>query len=82
MQSSLSVRFAAFLVINVLGWCMLSLQQPSVAAPAKETQPFANAVEQRFEMIQHLRDISAQLKEQNALLRSGNLRVVVDPLKR
>jgi hypothetical protein len=79
MKSSLSLRFALLIGANALLWCMLSLQQPSAAAPAKESQPFANAVEQRFEMIRELKEINAQLKEQNALLRSGNLRVVIEP---
>jgi hypothetical protein len=82
MKSSLSLRWALLLTVNVLGWCMLSLQQPSLAAPAKESQPFANSVEQRFEMINQLKEINAQLKEQNALLRSGNLRVVVETPRR
>jgi len=44
---------------------------------AQNPEPFANAVQQRFEMIGALRDISSQLKEQNALLRSGKLEVVI-----
>jgi hypothetical protein len=72
-----SQRWMILVVANVAGWCMLCLHQSTGAAPAKETGPFANAVEQRFEMINQLREINAQLKEQNALLRSGNLKVVV-----
>ncbi len=39
--------------------------------------PFANSVVQRFDMIDQLKQINAQLKEQNALLRSGTVRVLV-----
>jgi len=54
------------------------------AAPPAGRQPFANAVQQRMEMVNELKEIRALLKEQNAvlreqtkLLRSGELRVVV-----
>jgi hypothetical protein len=77
MTSSTSLRWTGLVGANVLGWCMLCLLQPTVAAPGKE--PFANSVEQRFEIINQLKEINAQLKEQNALLRSGTLRVVVEP---
>jgi hypothetical protein len=77
MTSRIPLRWAVLVSANVLGWCMLCLLQPTLAAPAKE--PFANAVEQRFEIISQLKEINAQLKEQNALLRSGTLRVVADP---
>lgn len=76
MKTPISFRWAALITANALCWCMLSFQQPSSAAPAKE--PFANAVEQRFEMLAQLKEINAQLKEQNALLRSGSLKVVVE----
>lgn len=56
---------------------------PSHAAPAAGGQPVANPAEQRMEMIAELKEIKALLKEQNALLRSGNLKVVVvEPEKR
>jgi hypothetical protein len=40
------------------------------AAPQGGQPPFRNAVEQREEMIQELREIKLLLKEQNALLRT------------
>jgi hypothetical protein len=40
------------------------------APPAAGQQPFRNAVEQRDEMIQELREIKLLIKEQNALLRT------------
>ncbi len=71
------IRFSTLLVVNVVSLCVLSFYQTGTAAPQPGNQPFANAVEQRFEMITQLREISALLKEQNALLRSGRLQVVV-----
>ena len=51
------------------------------AAPKEEREPFANAVAQRAEMIALLKEIHAQLKEQNQLLSSGKLTVVVQTEK-
>jgi len=68
------------IVANVLFLCVLSLYRTIDAAPPRAQQPFANAVEQRMGMIEELREIKVLLREQNALLRSGTLRVVVvDP---
>ena len=68
---------------NLLFLCVLSFYRTTDAAPPKAKQPFANAVEQRMEMIKEMREIKGLLKEQNALLRSGTVRVVVtDPQKR
>lgn len=50
---------------------------PSHAAPTGGGQPVANPAEQRMEMIAELKEIKALLKEQNALLQSGSLKVVV-----
>ena len=61
---------------NVVFCCVLSFYQATAAAPAKAKQPFANAVQQRIEMINQLKEIKNLLKEQNALLRSGSLTVV------
>ena len=70
------------IVANVLFCCVLSFYRATDAAPPKPRQPFANSVEQRMEMIKELREINALLKEQNALLRSGEVKVVVvDPKK-
>lgn len=61
---------------NVLFCGVLSLYRTSdAAAPAKP--PFANAVQQRMDMINQLKQINALLKEQNALLSSGKLKVVI-----
>ena len=77
MNSKTSFRWAALVAANALAWCMLCFHESGTAAPPPATPPFANAVEQRFETIEQLKQINAQLKEQNALLRSGTLRVIV-----
>lgn len=69
--------WTALLATNVVSLGMLGFYQTTTAAPPQNPEPFANAVQQRFEMIDALRDISSQLKEQNALLRSGKLEVVI-----
>jgi hypothetical protein len=71
--------WALLITANMLFWCMLSLYQTPAAAQRSTggKPPFANAVEQRMQMIDHLAEIKDLLKEQNALLRSGNLQVVV-----
>ena len=73
-------RWTVLVGANVLFYCMLSFYQAS-DAQSPPSQPFANAVEQRIEMIGQLREINAELKAQNALLRSGTLKVVIDDKK-
>lgn len=70
-------RWAALVTANVLGWCMLCFHQQGTAAPGAANPPFANAVEQRFEIIDQLKQTNALLKEQNTLLRSGTLKVIL-----
>ncbi len=70
--------WALLVAANVLCYCVLSFYQADAASPrAGVKPPFANSVQQRMEMISLLRDINDQLKQQNALLRSGKLKVVV-----
>ena len=74
--------WALLIAANLLFLCVLSFYRTTDAAPPKAQQPFANSVEQRMEMINELREIKGLLKEQNALLRSGDVKVVVvDPKK-
>jgi hypothetical protein len=73
----LSSRFGLLVLANVLFCCVLGFYQTSSAQrPVRE--PFANAVQQRAEANKLLADIKSLLAEQNALLRSGRLKVVVD----
>jgi hypothetical protein len=69
--------FAVVLVLNVLGYCVLSFYQTSSAASPGGNMPFVSSTEQRVEMLDQLKEIKDLLKEQNALLRSGELRVIV-----
>jgi len=71
--------WALLLTVNILGYCVLSFNQTPAAAQRATggKPPFANAIEQRMQMINHLAEIKELLKEQNALLRSGSLEVVV-----
>ena len=71
------IRFGALLLANAAAWCVLGLHQATVAAPQGGQPPFANAVEQRAETNRQLEEIAALLKEQNALLSSGKLTVIV-----
>ncbi len=66
------------LIAVVATWGVLSFYQSSNAQQKGPSQPFANSVEQRLEMNQHLKSIVDLLTEQNDLLRSGKLKVVVD----
>ena len=69
--------WALLIAANALIYYVLSFYQSSPAAPPNPRLPFANSVEQRFEMVGELREIKELLKEQNKLLRDGKLRVVV-----
>lgn len=75
MNSKMCFRWAVLICLNVLAWGVLSFQRAGVAAPPSTQPPFANAVEQRFEIISQLKQMNELLKEQNALLRSGALKV-------
>jgi len=65
------------LVVLVLVWGVLSLYRSTDAAGQAPVEPFANAAAQRSEMITCLKEIRDLLKEQNALLKSGAVRVVL-----
>jgi hypothetical protein len=66
------------LAANVLCYCVLSFYQTTAAAPRPVSKPpFANSVQQRMEMIELLKEIKDLLRQQNALLESGKLKVVV-----
>jgi hypothetical protein len=83
MLRQTNTRWALLLTANVLFICVLSFYRVSDADPPVTNLPFANSVEQRIEMINQLKELNAQIKEQNALLRSGTLHVVVaDPKRR
>lgn len=56
---------------NVAALGMLGFYTNLGAAPPAGQPPFANPVDQRFEMVRELREIKELLKEQNSLLRGG-----------
>ena len=58
--------------------CVLGFHQTGSAQPKPSHEPFANTVAQQGEMIQLLKEIHQELKEQNNLLKNGVLRVTVD----
>ncbi|MFI4876726.1 MAG: hypothetical protein ACIALR_15355 [Blastopirellula sp. JB062] len=60
--------FNALAIVSAVAW-------QSWAAPPAAQMPFANAVAQREQMIQELKESNRLLKEQNLLLRSGKLKV-------
>ncbi|MBC8356509.1 MAG: hypothetical protein H8E66_31395 [Planctomycetes bacterium] len=62
-------RWIALLSANLLLWGVLSFHESSNAAPPSGQPPFANAVEQRHEMVRELQHIKTLLQEQNQLLR-------------
>lgn len=78
MAASPRQRWLALIISNVVILCVLGFYGTSQAQPNEPNLPFANAVEQRVEIINQLKQLNEQLKEQNALLRSGKLKVVID----
>ncbi len=79
MTCRLNSRWTLLVIANVLFCCVLSFHRPTSAAPR---QPFANSVEQRAQMITQLKEINALLKQQNTLLASGQLKVVLAGVKK
>lgn len=77
MRYMLNSRGTLLVLLNVLFGCVLCFYQSGQAAPKEATAPFTNPTEQRAETVKLLQEISAQLKEQNALLASGKLQVVI-----
>ena len=63
-------RWAALLSANLLLWGVLGFYESSSAAPPGGQPPFANAVEQRHEIIRELQQIKTLLQEQVQLLRA------------
>lgn len=77
MAASRKISFRVLVALNVACWCVLGFYQNLSWAQKRRDPPFANSVEQRNEMVEQLRKVNAQLELQNALLRSGQLKVVV-----
>jgi hypothetical protein len=76
---SRSTRWMLLAIAGVLCYCVLSFYQAGLAQSG--TRPtLANAPEDRKAMIANLEEIKNLLKEQNALLRSGQVKVIVTEL--
>lgn len=71
--------FALLLVANLLCCCVLSFHQTSEAQTGSRPT-LSDPAEERKSMISTLEEIRNLLKEQNALLRSGQVRVIVTEL--
>jgi hypothetical protein len=68
-NAALGWIFAGAMLLGMLGlWGTAGAQNPP-GAPGAGRPPFANAVDQRDEMIRELREIRGLIKEQNALLK-------------
>jgi hypothetical protein len=67
-------------VANVMCWCVLSLYQMGVAQTGSPPPTIANPVEQRKEMVDNLEQIRNLLKEQNEMMRTGQVKVIVTEL--
>jgi hypothetical protein len=72
--------WALLFALNVLAYCVLGFYQTSIAGSPGNTPPFANTTESRLEMVEQLKEIKNLLKEQNALLRSGDVKVIITEL--
>ncbi|HUS39943.1 MAG TPA: hypothetical protein VMX74_10860 [Pirellulales bacterium] len=68
--------WSMLIMATVLCLCVLSFYRTSPAAPGNQ-MPFANPTGQRLEMVEQLKELNRLIKQQNALLSSGKLRVVV-----
>jgi len=64
--------WAVLIAANVVFLCVLGFYRSTRAASQPAKLPFANAVEQRMEMIAQLREARTLLKEQNALVKEQN----------
>lgn len=74
-------RWLILVAVNICGLCVLGLYAPTHAQPPAPQLPFANPTELQLEMVNQLKALNALVKEQNALLKSGNLQVIAVPAK-
>ena len=72
--------WTVLLLLNVVAFGVLGLYQTTNAGSPIGSPPFANTSESRLEMVQELKEIRDLLKEQNALLKSGEVKVIVTEL--
>jgi hypothetical protein len=77
MKNSLTRTWLAAAVLLIATGCVLTLFWNSAATAQPPTEPFANSVRQRAEMIHELREIKELLRRQNEMLSEGKLRVQI-----
>lgn len=66
------------LAANALFLCVLGFYQTTSAQTQNPAQqPFANSLQQRLDMVEAQKETNRLLQEQNDLLRSGQLKVIV-----
>ena len=82
MQRNTWIRQALTFAAVAAAVCVLGFYESGSAQPPKSHEPFANSTAQQVETVQLLREINAQLKEQNELLRNGTLRVKLEETKK
>jgi hypothetical protein len=68
------------LIANVLCYCVLSFYQTGAAQSGAPRPTLSDPAEERKAMVSNLEEIKNLLKEQNALLRSGQVKVIVTEL--
>ena len=66
---------------NALVLCVLGFYRNSPAAPGGQTLPFGDSGAQRTEIVEQLKQVNRLLRQQNVLLESGRLTVVLTDKK-
>ena len=74
--------FAILVGVNAVFYCVLSFYGTSQAAPRAVPGQFANAIAQRREMVDQLKQMNRLLAEQNRLLQSGKIKVTIASKKK
>ena len=66
------------IIVNALLWLAFAGTLPVNAEQRRGSTPNANPAAQRAEMVRELSEIKRLLQEQNQILRSGKIKVVVN----
>ena len=82
MIRKLSGSAGVLLALNALLICVLGFYGALSAQAPQVNPPFASAIDQQNEIIAQLKELNRQVKEQNTLLRSGGLHVVIAEKKK
>ncbi|HEX4131335.1 MAG TPA: hypothetical protein VHZ24_14945 [Pirellulales bacterium] len=75
----MSNRWTVLVTLNIAAICVLGLFQATLAQNPPVYPPFNNAVDMQLEIVTQLKELNRQVREQNNLLRSGQMQVVVAP---